>query len=448
MKIFINTLGTRGDVQPFVALGKGLQAAGHTVTICTSASFEPFITEHGLNYGYMTDDFMKLINSDAGREAMERTTNIWETLQTYRKLISEVGPMQKEMLEDSWQAAEAANPDLIIFHPKSFGGVHFAEKLNIPAMMALTIPMYVPTAERPTLGFPELNIGGWYNRGSYKLLQSLTALGVGRYAKWWRKEHGLPNQPRGVGFLEMSNGATLPVIHPISPSVYTRPSDWPDYSFMEGFWFLDQHEDWQPPAALEAFLASGEAPVYVGFGSMSGRNPEKIAKLVIEALQKANVRGVIATGWGGLKADDLPETIFQLDKAPHDWLFPRMAAVVHHGGAGTTAAGLRAGRPTIICPFIADQPMWGKQVQRLGVGTAPIPQKQLTAEKLAVAIREVTTNQSMQQKAVEIGEKIRAEDGVAATVTIIEQYMAQFIVADRAKRKVKINDELETAPST
>ena len=155
---------------------------------------------------------------------------------------------------------------------------------------------------------------------------------------------------------------------------------------------------------------------------MSGRNPKRSASIVIEALQTAEVRGVIATGWGGLDTADLPDTIIKIDHAPHDWLFPRVAAVVHHGDAGTTAAGLRAGRPTVVCPFVADQPFWGSRVQALGAGPKPIPYKKLDVEKLTAALRTVTMDASMRHKAEEIGQKIRAEDGITVAVGLIEQY--------------------------
>jgi sterol 3beta-glucosyltransferase len=173
-------------------------------------------------------------------------------------------------------------------------------------------------------------------------------------------------------------------------------------------------------------LEEGEAPIYFGFGSMAGRNPERLTRIVIEALKYTNMRGIIASGWGGLKPDDLPKTIFTIEKAPHDWLFPRMAAVVHHGGAGTTAAGLRAGCPTIICPFFGDQPFWGQRVHALGVGSQPIPQKKLTVEKLSITIREVMTNPGIRQNAKELCEKIRKEDGIANTISIIERLATQF----------------------
>jgi sterol 3beta-glucosyltransferase len=209
-------------------------------------------------------------------------------------------------------------------------------------------------------------------------------------------------------------------LHGYSEFVSPRPGDWPDTAHITGYWFLDQNDGWQPSVALVDFLKAGEAPVYVGFGSMAGRNPQRMANLVVEALQKAKTRGIIATGWGGLDAGNLPETIFKIDNVPHDWLFPQVSAVVHHGGAGTTAAGLRAGRPSIICPFLVDQPYWGERVYALGAGNKPIPQKKLTAEKLAEAIREVTTSQLIRQNAETVGEKIRQEDGITNAITILE----------------------------
>ncbi|HUF26315.1 MAG TPA: glycosyltransferase, partial [Gemmatimonadaceae bacterium] len=185
----------------------------------------------------------------------------------------------------------------------------------------------------------------------------------------------------------------------------------------------DRPADWKPPAALKRFLASGEPPVYVGFGSMAGRDPQRVTGIVIDALQSVGLRGVLATGWGGLTSDGLPDTMFPLGDVPHDWLFPRMTAVVHHGGAGTTAAGLRAGRPTVICPFFGDQPFWGWRVHELGVGSEPIPQKKLTAGRLAAALRQVTALPVIRRNADALGDKIRSEDGVANAIAVVEQLL-------------------------
>ncbi|MEM9005776.1 MAG: glycosyltransferase [Cyanobacteria bacterium P01_F01_bin.86] len=423
MHVLILTLGSRGDVQPYVALGKGLQAAGHTVTLCTSSRFESFITEHGLSYGYMNDAMLQLMDSAQGREIMEDTTNLWEIIKATRNLSKQVAPLQHQILHDSWNAAQAANPDVILFHPKTYGGLHIGEKLGILAILAIPLPMLVPTAEYPNMGFPNLPLkgllGDWYSQLTYWIANRLFAFSAGKLIKDWRAEQHLLPQPK-FDILHTYTGEQIPVLHGYSPHVAPEPTDWPDNVIASGYWFLDPKTTWEPPDKLQAFLSGGDAPVYVGFGSMAGRNPERLTQIVIEALQQAKVRGILATGWGGLSTNDLPETIFQLEQAPHDWLFPQMAAVVHHGGAGTTAAGLRAGCPTIVCPFFGDQPFWGWRVYSLGVGPEPIPQKKLTVEKLASAIQRVMKDVSIQQKAKALGEKLRQEDGIATAIAFIE----------------------------
>jgi sterol 3beta-glucosyltransferase len=425
MKILIITFGSRGDVQPYVALGKGLQIAGHTVTICTSSSFESFVTEHGLRYAYASNELLKLMDSEAGRGAMEDTNGVFGAVKSTLSLMKEAKVINRQLLYDSWAAAQAAEPDLIIFHPKVLSATSIAEKLDVPVMLAMPVPIIVPTTESPTIGLPDLKVGGWYNKATYQLIQMGYRTYAGMVDEFRQDVLGLDKSPKSAGLLYMANHQPVPVLHAYSEHVVPRPHDWPDQAHVTGYWFLDRLTEWEPSAELQAFLEAGEPPVYVGFGSMAGRNPQGLTHIVIEALQQAQVRGLIATGWGGLDVNSLPDTIFKLDQAPHDWLFPRVAAVVHHGGAGTTAAGLRAGRPTIICPFFGDQPFWGRRVQALGVGSKPIPQKNLTVDKLAAAIREVTISESIQQNAAVLGEKIRQEDGIANAVSIIERALLQ-----------------------
>jgi len=163
---------------------------------------------------------------------------------------------------------------------------------------------------------------------------------------------------------------------------------------------------------------SRSSPVSVGFGSMTGRDPERITRVVLAALQRAGQRGVLLTGWGGLRAVDLPRDVFVADAAPHDWLFPRMAAVVHHGGSGTTAAGLRAGGPAVLVPFGGDQFLWGRRIHALNVGPAPIPRSQLNVERLAAALA-LACDAAARERAVALGERIRAEDGVGRAVEVV-----------------------------
>jgi len=213
------------------------------------------------------------------------------------------------------------------------------------------------------------------------------------------------------------------VLMAFSPNVVPPPVDWPKSVCVTGYWFLDEGENWEPPSNLLEFLAAGPLPVFIGFGSMAGRNPDKTARIVRDALARSGQRGLIVTGWGGLTFPCPPRDIFVSEYVPYDRLLPRVAAVVHHGGAGTTAAGLRAGKPTVICPFVADQPFWGRRVAALGVGPLPISQSKLTPYSLAEAIREVATNSQMQNCAAELGAKIRAEDGLGNAIAFVEKHM-------------------------
>lgn len=420
MKIFIITVGSRGDVQPYIALGKGLKASGHTVTVCAVSTFQSFIVENGLEYGYMNDDFMKLIDSDAGREAMGGSQNPLASIKNMISLLKESKALFRKMFEDAWQSARLAEPDVIIYHPKSLIAPHLAEKLRIPAIMALTVPIVVPTSEAPALGLPDLKLGGAYNRFTYSIMHKGFHTYDDVINDFRQKVLGLGKLSSNANPLEDANGKPVTVLHAYSAHLSSRPTDWPSTAHITGFWFMDEENGWQPSKELQAFLDSGDKPVYIGFGSMAGRDAQHKADVVINALQKARMRGIIATGWGGLKIQDLPDTIFKIDKAPHSWLFPRVSAVVHHGGAGTTAAGLLAGRPTVICPFFADQPYWGARVHALGAGSKPIPQKKLTAENLSAALHEVTTNKEIQRSAEMIGEHLRAENGIANAIAIIE----------------------------
>jgi UDP:flavonoid glycosyltransferase YjiC (YdhE family) len=199
------------------------------------------------------------------------------------------------------------------------------------------------------------------------------------------------------------------------------PKDWDDFMHVTGYWFLEPPAGWEPPVDLMNFLQSGPPPIYIGFGSIPSSKPEETADLVMQALARTGQRGVLSSGWGGLKKETLPETVFMIGSMPHSWLLPQMAAVVHHGGVGTTAAGLRAGIPAIVTPFFGDQPFWAQRVYELGVGPRPIPRRRLTVERLSESIRSALSDRAMQARAASLGEFIRAENGIARAVAVIEQ---------------------------
>jgi sterol 3beta-glucosyltransferase len=410
MKILITTFGTRGDIQPFIALGKGLKTAGYEVGICTSEGFKSFVEEHGLNYIYMNNELLRLTQAVLGEDARLRNT---------MRIVSQMMPAIRRSMDDEWNAALAFQPDLIIYHPKCFGSFHVGEKLDIPVMMSLPLPFYTPTTAFPVPFLSNVQLGDRFNRFTYRLILLPNVMYGGMVNDFRRKTLGIRPRGRFTNWLVRTDGTPVPILYPYSQHILPTPDDFPSHVHVTGYWFLDSPDDWQPEPELVDFLNAGAPPVYIGFGSMGGRKGEARIKIVIEALEKSQQRGVLISGWGGLKASDVPKNVYLTESVPHDWLFPQVSAVVHHGGAGTTAAGLRAGKPTVICPFMADQPFWGRLVYKRGVGPEPIPQSRLTAERLAAAISTAVQDKEMNERASEIGRAIRAENGVARAVEII-----------------------------
>jgi sterol 3beta-glucosyltransferase len=413
MKILILTFGTRGDLQPYVALGIGLKKAGHTVGICTSEGYKTFVEEHQLSYVYMSNELLQLTE-----DSLAGTGGIAGTFKT----VKAIPPAVRRMMDDEWNAALTFQPDLIIYHTKCLGSLHVAEKLKIPAMASLPLPFYTPTKAFPVPFMSGIHLGAWFNLFSYKIMGLTSGMYVKATNDFRNKVLGLPPIAKNPDLFLHADGSRVPILYPYSPSVLPIPEDFPPDAHVTGYWFLDSSSDWQPDPELVKFLKSGPSPVYIGFGSMGGVGGDERAKVVLEALKKSGQRGLIAKGWGGLKASDFPDDVFMLDTVPHDWLFPQVAAVVHHGGAGTTAAGLRAGKPSIVCPFLGDQGFWGDVVHQLGAGPKPIPQRRLTADRLADAIKIATQDVEMQRRANEIGQKIRKEDGIARAVEVIEAF--------------------------
>lgn len=420
MKVLILTYGSRGDVQPYVALALGLKTRGHDVVLATSERFRNFVEAHGLRFAALGDELLAIMDTPQGKDLFEKGGGFLQAIKNGVGMLRRVGPLQRQLLRQSWDVARGFGPDIIIYHPKAGAAPHIAEKLGGSCILATLVPMFQPTRAFRFFMAPDRDIGGWLNKASYRLILFLTGRMWSRFIPDFRKSLDLP-APKSFDILAMPDGRSLPVLHAHSEAVLPRPDDWPDTAHVTGYWFLDADETWTPPRALAEFLDAGPPPVYVGFGSMSGRDPEKLAGIVVEALRRAGLRGVLASGWGGLKADDLPDTVLAIEQAPHDWLFPRMATVVHHGGAGSTAAGLRAGKPSVIVPFFGDQPFWGSRVHRLGAGPRPIPRRRLTVERLEKAMREATGSPAMAETAARIGAQIRAEDGVGRAVRLIEQ---------------------------
>ena len=416
MRIAIIAPGSRGDVQPYVALGKGLKKAGNVVRLVTHQDFDALVRSHGLEFWPIAGSVQDIAQSSEMRERLGRGN-----------FLAVMSQMAVEAKRGALRLAEGGlaacrGVDLVI---AGIGGLFvalsLAEKLGLPLLQAYYIP-FTPTRAYPSFLFPRLPswLGGSLNRFSYHLTRQIVWQSFRSADRLARQQVlGLPAAPFWGPF-HRDQVDPYPVLYGFSPSVIPRPPDWEDRIQVTGYWFLDHAEDWTPPPALVEFLQAGSPPVYVGFGSMSSREPERTAGLVLGALAQTQQRAVILSGWGGLHVSDLPASVFMLDSVPFSWLFPRVAAVVHHGGAGTTAAALRAGVPSVVIPFFGDQPFWGRRVAELGVGPEPIPRRALTVERLAGAIEQAVTDPAMRQRAVALGSRIRGEDGVARAVAIVQ----------------------------
>jgi len=410
MRILITTFGTRGDIQPFVALAQGLQAAGHAVAICTADGFQPFLAAAGVPHLPMNNALLELTKA-----ALTEVTGLRDAI----RIAGQMKPAIRRAMDDEWRAVQAWQPDLLVFHPKCLGSAHIAAHLGIPAVLTIPLPFYTPTQVFPVPFVALRSLGGLLNRWSYQF-NRITSLMFARTINDFRQTT-LGKRPisRFADALRDDAGRPFPILYPYSPAVLPVPPDFPAHVHVPGYWFMEQATPWTPPAELVRFLEAGDPPVVVGFGSMHGNDVATRTQAVIAALQTTGQRGILLRGWGGLTTTALPPTILALDEAPHDWLLPRAAAVVHHGGAGTTAAGVRAGIPTIICPFLGDQSFWGHVIEQRGVGPAPIPQRQLTAERLAAAIQTVVTDPGLRHRAASLGATIRSEDGVGTAVALL-----------------------------
>jgi len=419
VRITIIGVGSRGDVQPYVALGCGLQAAGHQVRLATHEEFRSFVGNHGLEFFLLEGDPRAILASDTGQKWQKTSRNPLGFVQQMRNVAA---PLIKQIMQNCLEACSGA--DLVLY---SFLGVFAAasvvEALHIPAYAAYLQPD-TPTRAFASYRFPPAptwlegrKVTHYYNRATWPMMGQLFWLFLRDLINDARQSV-LHLHPLSVAAPDARDQRHL---YGYSPVVIPRPADWGHHDHVTGYWFLDRLASWQPPNDLIHFLAAGPPPIYVGFGSMNNRRPEETTSLVLQALARTGQRGILLPGWGGLTQVELPETVLKIDEVPHDWLFPQMQAVVHHGGVGTTAAGLYAGVPNVIIPYFADQPLWGRRVFELGVGPDPIPRKQLSVEGLAQAIQRAVADSQLRERARRLGEKIRAEDGVATAVNIINR---------------------------
>jgi UDP:flavonoid glycosyltransferase YjiC (YdhE family) len=411
MNISIIALGSRGDVLPYTALGQGLQRAGHYVRVATFDAFADMVRQAGLELRVVRGDAQALLQS-AGAGGIENTRGLLRTIVALRRSY---GTLSTTLPLDLLAAVQGS--DLLLNQlPGNLFGPDLAEYFGIPLAVVSVIPL-ITTRTRPLFTIP-----AWprwlpgYNRATYWLAQQ-AAWQMFRHATNRLRVQTLGLPPRDLWGSGLSGWPTL---CGYSPRVAPQPPDWPANAWCTGWW-QPAEPDWVPSAGLQAFLEAGPTPVFLGFGSMPVRDPRATARLLVNAVQASGQRAILHAGWAGISLDELPPTIYPIRYAPYGWLFPRMAAVLHHGGSGTTGFALQAGVPSCVIPFLFDQFYWGERSAALGVGPQPLPFRHLSAARLAARIDRLVNTPAYHRCAAELAGLLRQEQGIQAAVQRIEQ---------------------------
>lgn len=413
MKVCIMTLGSRGDVQPYVALAQELIKRGHNPIICTGESFKGFIEENGITFARAESDLMAMLKTPQGQAAMNGgISNVAQTLKYVKEVVN---PAFRKSLDDFWRSAQGA--DVIIYHPKVLAAVDMAQVLKITCISMPPVPITYPITEFPNLAIaPTSNWGKTLNKLSYKAIEKADLASMKDINDF--RINTLQLKKRKAGVFSYNNGdKRIPIIYPVSPALFTDVESWKDSVFLPGFFFLDTKEQ-TLHKDIENFIKKGEKPIVISFSSMPLKQPVVFRDKLIEALKETGDRAIILTGTSGLKFQN-DQSILGIEQAPHNLLFPKAKGIVHHGGVGTMAIALRSGVPQLIIPFSVDQPFWANRLYKLGYALKPLKESVLTTNDLKIAFEEMEDADKI-QKAIEVKEIIEHENGVKKAVDYIE----------------------------
>jgi sterol 3beta-glucosyltransferase len=407
--VVIIAVGSRGDVAPLTGVGVALQRAGHQVSIAAYTPFADMITNCGLAFRELPAELE--IASDGAEVA------------PMKGLAAFASPAGMRALGNDVLAAVADEPaDILLVSPfAEMAGHPLAEATGIPSLGVRLQPLSA-TASHPPAVLGSWSGGAVANRLAAGAGAWLVDRLYGRVVAGFRRELGLPRTSART-LRSRRTDAQWPVLHGYSPLVVPRPADWRPGLEVTGYWWPAPAADWIPPVELTDFLAAGPAPVFVGFGSMmtTPQRAEQMSNTIAQAARQAGVRAVVQAGWTSL--DVVDESVLTIGEAPHEWLFPRVAAVAHHCGAGTTAAGIRAGVPTIALPAYGDGPFWAQRISELGVSAGTINQRTLSVDRLAEAMRTAVSDIRIRETAQLLAARVGREDGAAAVVTAVESLL-------------------------
>jgi sterol 3beta-glucosyltransferase len=416
VRISVLAVGSRGEVEPLIALGHGLRSAEHEVTLATHRSFEGLTREQDLGFAPLWGGPEEAIQTEAGQRLIHSGYNI---VRAGRALFELLNQASQRMFDDCWKACQGA--DAIVFGQIAVVGPHIACKLRIPAVGAYVNPIHPARATRafPAPGAPPWGLGRWYNGLSHHLVM------MGFASLWWANLNAWRRRRLGFGPVSLRRvlAHRYPIVYGFSPTLIAKPREWGSSTHVSGYWFLNPPRDWRAPADLIDFLEAGPPPIFLGFGTMQDSGGS-MTKIVLDALSDTGERGIVLSG-PEEQDDARVENVYRTESIPFRWLFPRVAAVVHHGGLGTSHCAARAGVPQITVPFMGDQYFWGNRLWQLGVAHRPLSRRSVRATALALAIKTALSDPAMRQRATDCARRMTAEEGVARAVAFIEEWLSR-----------------------
>jgi sterol 3beta-glucosyltransferase len=420
--VILLTTGTRGDVQPYIALGLGLQAAGIPVNLASAPRFAALAAAYGLPFIAVEGNPSELITQPGQPPALSVTGSWFGSLRASLAYLNAARPVFARLLENAWWACQGAAA-LVIGLP-TLWGAHIAEALSIPCIYGLLQPL-TRTAAYPSALLPPglLPKTSRLNQLSHRLVEQIVWQPWRTQINRWRCSRlQLPPAPWS-GILARLYAPNAAVLYGISAQVVPPTADWPAHHHYTGFWFLPPPAGWQPPLGLERFLADGPPPVYLGFGSPGPIQPTSLAEMIHQVVDQTGYRFAASIGADEMQGGVSSSLVVLIDDVPHAWLFPRCSVLVHHGGSGTTAASLLAGIPTLVLPRATDQFFWGSRIYALGCGPRPLPQNHLTPTGLALALQQIYGQTAYTANSLRLSAAIRADNGVQNAVTHIQSWL-------------------------
>lgn len=410
MRISLIVTGSRGDVQPFIALGRVLADRGHDVTVATHEDFRDLVNEAGLGFNELPGSPRDFTAHPALAEALQKGASLFKAARAVPKQSAEATVELASRV-----AAAASGADLVV--NSVLTRIVSADDGRVPWASVAWWPLN-PTAQWPAMLAPQLRLGRLYNR----LTHRLAGLAESVLVRPYRKHASLPPLPLTAPYRDL--GRTVPLMCPVTREMFTEPDDWPALSHITGYWFWDR--EWSPSQELVDFFGAGEPPVTLTFGSIWPVHPPKQTLDKVLGVVRKHGKRLVLVGGG---PENVPDDVFRVDDVHYPWLLPRSSVVIHHGGCNTTGEALRAGTPQVIVPAFGDSPFWAAHAHRLGAATKPIPYPKFTAERLDDALGAALTGGELRRRAAELGEAVRTEHGAQNAATILEEWARRWSAA-------------------